>query len=239
MLRTLFISLFQIYLPIGLIISIAGFSQNSEAVAWWSSMFAHLFPISWFLFLRSGKLTNHSFASLLITIGTGICTLIALADGKMTDLGLTPFFWSSISLFFWLVYHLFLNKVPKAPIQLKAGDQLDDRFPKNPNGPSLICFQQGKWSPFCTFQEKSYLRDLKSGQNLKVHFITDPHTNFPINKWKGSVPFLKRKDHGSSDSWIPSCLLYDENGRIITFYQAKDLRNRPQLSYFLRFLDEK
>ncbi len=239
MLRTLLISLFQIYLPLGLIISIFGFSQNSEAVAWWSSMFAHLFPISWFLFLRSGKLTNHSFASLLITIGTGICTLIALADGKMTDLGLTPFYWSSISLFFWLIYHLLLNKVPQTSTSFTVGQQLDEQFPRNPKGPTLLCFQQGKWSPFCSFQQTSYLKDQEEGSTLQIHFIDDPKANFSMQQWKESVPFLRRKEHGSSDSWIPACLLYDENGRIITFYSVKDLRNRPQLSYFLRFLDEK
>lgn len=238
MIRPLFITAYQIYLIVGLIISIIGFSQHSEAVAWWSCMFAHILPLVWFLYLKVGKLTNHSFASLLITIGTGVCTLIALADGKMTDLGLIPFIWASISLFGWLVYHLILNKVRKNTLNLKVGDHLPDTFPVGKKAYSLFIFQQGKWSAFCAFQEKLFQDELGESGSLELKFVSDTAIGIDLPKMKNSVPFQHRKQHGSADSWLPLGVMSDENRQIIAIHQPKDLRNRPQLSYFLRFLEQ-
>lgn len=238
MIRPLFIAAYQIYLLAGLIISIIGFSQHSEAVAWWSCMFAHIFPLVWFIYLKVGKLTNHSFASLFITIGTGVCTLIALADGKMTDLGLTPFFWASVSLFGWLVYHLILNNVRKNNLGLKVGEQLPEAFPTGTKAYSLFIFQQGKWSSFCAFQEKLYESELEDEIPLNLIFMSDTTLAIDLPKMKNAVPFQYRKQHGSTDSWLPLGVMSDKNRRIIAIHQPKDLRNRPQLSYFLRFLEQ-
>lgn len=238
MIRPLFIAVFQIYLLAGLVISIIGFSQHSEAVAWWSCMFAHIFPLVWFLYLKVGKLTNHSFASLFITIGTGVCTLIALADGKMTDLGLTPFIWSSVSLFGWLVYHLMLNNVRKNNMNLNVGEQVPETFPTGTKAYSLFIFQQGKWSSFCAFQEQLYKSELDEKIPLSLIFIDDTSLAIDLPRMKKAVPFQYRKQHGSSDSWLPLGVMCDKNRRIIAIHQPKDLRNRPQLSYFLRFLEQ-
>ena len=181
MLRSLFISLYVVYLLIGLILSISGFSTATEQVAWWSAMLGHAFPIGWFLYTYLFRLVNQSFGSLLVTVSTGVCFLIAFGQYFVIgDVELTPVVLLAISLIGWLIYHSWQVKL-NTQVELKVGDafpiDLINRHPgiKSTDENKLFVFHRGNWCPFCVdqLQGMNDQNQLQDKHKVKLYSIAN------------------------------------------------------------------
>ncbi|NQX92859.1 MAG: redoxin domain-containing protein [Flavobacteriales bacterium] len=266
MIKSLFVSAYITYLLVGFVISIYGFNANHSAVAWWASILGHGFPILWFTYIYIRRLVNHQFVSLLVTISSGVCALIAVAQYYvMGDVTLSPVILAWISFFGWLIYHFWYTRIP-VKHNIKEGDRLD--LPElvsgrlNPNGYTLMVFHRGNWCPFCLDQLKEYStsdlleersdvrilsisnqsndRSSKFNFGGQIEFVDDP--DFQIGeklniKGMTYVPLGLQTFGFRTKHYPPISILLDSNSKVIAIQSSTDYRERPKLQYFVRYIE--
>lgn len=185
MVRSLFMSLYVVYLLVGLILSIDGFSGANEQVAWWSALLGHLFPIGWFVYIYLFRLVNYSFGALLVTVATGVCFLIAFGQYFVVgDVSYVPVVLLAISFCGWMLYSNWQVKL-NTKVNLKIGDSFPiELFSKHKEviekgSNQLFVFHRGNWCPFCVEQLKgmSEHKVLQDNHDVKIFAIAHQSEN--------------------------------------------------------------
>lgn len=175
MLKSIFIALYVVYLVVGAFLTIQGFSAENAAVAWWAAMLGHFFPIGWFVYIYTAKLVNHNFVSLLITIASGVCALIATAQFYVIgDVSNTPAILAWIAFSGWLIYNFIYARQTKSAMFQVGGTfnaaalgVHDSEMPY-----TLYVFHRGNWCPFCMEQMKDYTSRVDELNQAEVGIVS-------------------------------------------------------------------
>ena len=175
MLKSIFIALYVVYLTVGAFLTIQGFSSENAAVAWWAAMLGHFFPIGWFIYIYTIKLVNHNFVSLLVTIASGVCALIATAQFYVIgDVSSTPANLAWIAFTGWLCYN-FIYARQRQSSNFEIGQTfnasaLGIHEAKTPY--CLFVFHRGNWCPFSVEQMKDYTSRLNELNEAQVGVVS-------------------------------------------------------------------
>lgn len=186
-LKSVFIFLYWCYLPLGLILSIAGFAANPEAVSWYAAILSHLAGMGWFVYLYTTRLRNASILALVNTVLSGIAFLIALGQFKIEGtVGADVVWLNGIAFGGWLLYHLWYAKLGKRTLRIGIGDTLTQPIFRNGAGleldlrqipgKKLLVFHRGNWCPFCVEQLNELALNYDKLRDHKVTVVAvSPH----------------------------------------------------------------
>jgi peroxiredoxin len=208
--KSIFIFLYCSYLVYGLVTSVAGFTQNTEAVGWYAAVLTHLAGIFWFAHLYLTKHRNSNILILVMTVFSGIAFMIAFGQFKVEGTVGPEVVWLTGAAFVgWLMYTYWYSKMGKLSLNLKPGDLLPQMSFTQTDGnellvndlanKKLIVFHRGNWCPFCVAQ----LEELSSSfDKLDVHQIDvvavspqeDKFNERLSKKW--NVPYFFVRDAG-------------------------------------------
>ncbi len=164
MLKSIFITLYLVYLLVGGTITGIHFAQDLSSLTAFAAMLTHVLAAFWFIYIYTMSKANASFMSILISVGAGITTLISFASFKINQDGLAlDVMLAAIALLGWLLYNFAYAKQPKDKTGLAIGSALPDGTFVDSNGKSvdlrsiagkrLLVFHRGNWCPFCVDQK--------------------------------------------------------------------------------------
>ncbi|WP_306643751.1 redoxin domain-containing protein [Sanyastnella coralliicola] len=203
MLRSIFITLYVIYLLVGSVLSVAGYIKTPGHVGWYASIVVHMIGVIWFSYIYLSKLKSAHLISLVVTTSTGAGALIAGGHYLIVDSSIQlPVILSFIAFGFWGVYNFLYAKMSKK-IGLTIGSSLPsgtftkadgssittDQLSKN----SMIIFHRGSWCPFCNEQLDDFSKDVASFEEkgVKLYAISTQ----PIKeRWTGIITELQDQD---------------------------------------------
>ncbi|MBI1267314.1 MAG: redoxin domain-containing protein [Cryomorphaceae bacterium] len=262
--RSIFISLYFIYILVGLMYSAIMFSISPMGIGWFSSIVAHGIPLFWFLFLYLGRLTNHSFASLLTTAGTGTAFLICLGNNRVNGSDDLSAILPAISLLGWLIYDRWyvIDVRPTQPITtseafpditFKDAQGNDFKLSQSQNS-KVVIFFSSTWSAFSKFQQKDFEQHILqfkekgvdlyfiSGEQVQssasgIHFLTDQgqaSAQLRLSNRQG-MPIGLTLVGFHPPMHRPHLYLLDPNNQIISEHVTTDFRKLPNSEWALRF----
>lgn len=262
--RSIFITLYFVYLLFALIFSVVMFSISPEGIGWFSAIVAHGIPLFWFIFIRLGRLTNHSFVSLLTTAGTGTAFLICLGNNRINGSDNLTAILPAIALIGWLIYdrwyvvdHRKTRTMIKGEvfpdITFKDADGRDFHLSKSQH-PKVLVFYTSPWSSFTKFQQRDF--ELNSSEfeerGIELYFIGGENGR---SNGKG-IHFLN--DSGQAQTQLqlsnrqklplglsvfgfdhpvhrPHLYILDQNNCFLSEKIVDDIRKLPNSEWVLRF----
>lgn len=265
--RSIFISLYLLYIVTGIVFSSIEFINAPMGISWFSSIMAHLLPLVWFIYLRSGRLTNHSFVSLFTTAGTGTAFLISLASNRMGYAENLSAILPGISFLGWLVYDRWYIVDKRSPLPIASSGLFPILTFQNEQGasidlnhvakPKVLIFHSGEWSSFCTFQmsdfEKNWTRFQQMG--IEVYFISSqpiknklPNLTYLIDNFdagellqlrsRQGLPFGLKLFGYKEPIHRPHLYILSNENRLIAEKKTTDFRKRPNADWVLRFFPD-
>lgn len=262
--RSIFISLYFIYIVVGLIYSAIMFSISPMGIGWFSSIVAHGIPLFWFLFVYLGRLTNHSFASLLTTAGTGTAFLICLGNNRVNGSDDLSAILPAISLLGWLIYDRWYVVDVRKTQPMNPGEAFPDITFKDAQGndfklsqsqkPKVVVFFSSTWSAFSKFQQKDFERHISQfkEKGVELYFIGGEQ----VDSGASGIHFLTDQGQASEQLKLgnrqgmpmglsifgfhppvhrPHLYLLDSNNLFISEHLTTDFRKLPNSDWALRF----
>lgn len=163
MFKSLYITLYVLFLVVGGIAATVHFIEEVNSIGRFSAITAFLAGWLWWIYVFTIRLRNAMFAAMVVTVAIATSLLIAIGshyisgDGSLLSVRLCL-----AALLTWLVYHLVVSRMRKLNLALKPGQRFPDAIVLDANqnpvqlasiaGKKMFLFHRGKWCPFCVDQ---------------------------------------------------------------------------------------